>query len=192
MELIFIKYKLRAPFAGIITDALVTPGSLVRSGQKLGEFIDPSVYELEVAVGKSILPALAIGKNVTIKDTEYLKSEWTGKIIRINGKVDPTTQTVKVFIEVRGKELKEGMFLEAVMIGNPKENAFEISRNLLIDESNLYIVQDDVLQLVSVDPVYFNRNMVIVRGLKDGDQMVSKPVPGAYDGMKVIVYKAEK
>ncbi len=191
MELIFIKYNLRAPFAGILTDALVTPGSLVRSGQKLGEFIDPSVYELEVAVSKTILPSLSVGKNVTIKDSESHNIEWNGEIIRINGKVDPATQTVKVFIEVRGKELKEGMYLEAVMNGNPKENAFEISRNLLIDETNLYIVIEEVLQLVSVDPVYFNKNTVIVRGLKDGDQLVNKPVPGAHDGMKVTVFNAE-
>jgi len=191
MELILIKYNLQAPFDGILTDALVTPGSLVRSGQKLGEFIDPSVYELEASVSKSMLPSLSIGKKVKVKDSESLHSEWQGTIIRINGKVDPTTQTVKVFIEVRSEELKEGMFLEALMSGNPKENAFEVNRNLLIDESNLFVVREEVLELVSVDPVYFSKSTVIVRGLNDGDQLVNKPVPGGYDGMKVLVYKEE-
>ena len=46
------KYRLVAPFSGVLTEALVTEGTLIRSGQKLGEFIDPTVYELEVAIGK--------------------------------------------------------------------------------------------------------------------------------------------
>ena len=53
-EIIWQKYNLMAPFSGILTDAFVTPGSLVRPGQRLGVFIDPSVYELEVAVSKSL------------------------------------------------------------------------------------------------------------------------------------------
>ena len=35
------KYTLRAPFSGVLTQALVTEGSLIRPGQKLGEFINP-------------------------------------------------------------------------------------------------------------------------------------------------------
>lgn len=48
------KYVLIAPFDGVLTEASVNRGSLVRPGQKLGEFIDPSVYELEVSVAKNL------------------------------------------------------------------------------------------------------------------------------------------
>ncbi len=47
------KYRITAPFSGVLTEASVTEGSLVRAGQKLGEFINPGVYELEVAVSKT-------------------------------------------------------------------------------------------------------------------------------------------
>ena len=47
------KYRIIAPFDGVLTEALVTEGTLVRSGQKLGEFINTEVYELEVSVSKS-------------------------------------------------------------------------------------------------------------------------------------------
>ena len=42
LEVRLSKHQIRAPFSGILTEALVTPGTLVRVGQKLGEFIDPS------------------------------------------------------------------------------------------------------------------------------------------------------
>ena len=46
------KYRIVAPFSGVLTETLVTEGTLVRSGQKLGEFINTEVYELEVAISK--------------------------------------------------------------------------------------------------------------------------------------------
>lgn len=191
MEIIYDKYTLRAPFPGILTDALVTPGTLIRPGQKLGEYINPAIYELEVSVNKTILPALSVGQKVKVRDVESLNETWEGKIVRINGKVDPATQTVKVFIDVRGKEIKEGMYLEAIINGTNEEDAFEVNRSLLVEESNLFIIEDDKLKIISVIPVFYNQKTVVVRGLQDGQQVLVKMIPGAFSGMKVKV-KEEK
>jgi len=188
MEIVLSKYNLRAPFNGILTDALVNPGSLVRPGQKLGEFIDPTVYEMEVAVNKSLLSSLKVGKNVRARDPEAHHHTWDGKIIRINGTVDRTTQTVRVFVELKGSDLREGMYLEALMTGEPIENAIEIDRSLLVDESYVYTVADSSLMLAEVEPVFFNQKSVVIQGLSDGDQIISRIVPGAYHGMKVQVF----
>jgi multidrug efflux pump subunit AcrA (membrane-fusion protein) len=160
-------------------------------GQKLGEFIDPSVYELEVSVSKTIMPALSVGEKVTVRDTESFNMEWLGSIIRINAMVDPMTQTVQVFIQVRGENLREGMYLEALMKGEDKENAFEISRKLLVDGTKVYLVRDNILDLIPVEPVYFTEKTAIIRGLSDGDLAVTNIVPGAYSGMKVKVFEGE-
>lgn len=191
MEIVLSKYNLKAQYNGILVDALVTPGSLIRPGQKLGEFIDPSIYEMVVSVNKTILPSIKVGKMVTIRDTENNSKQWSGRIVRINGKVDRTTQTVKVFVELHGRDLKEGMYLEAIMNGNSIENAIEIPRYLLVDESKVYIVRDNALQLVQVEPVFFNEKTVIVKGLENGQKIISKNVPGAYSGMEVNVYTKE-
>ena len=189
-EINYRKYNLRAPYNGILTSALVTPGTLVRPGQRLGEYIDPSIYELEVSISKSIIPAVSIGQRVKIRDSESKDSNWIGRIIRINGRVDQTTQTVQVYIQVRGTELKEGMYLEAIIEGKEKQNAYELSRSVLIDESKIYIVSDSTLQLVDIEPVHYNQKTVIVTGLKDGDTVVSKLIPGAFEGMEVQIYNS--
>ena len=49
------KYNITAPFNGVLTEALVTKGTLIRPGQKLGEFIDTSVFEIELAIEKRLL-----------------------------------------------------------------------------------------------------------------------------------------
>ncbi|MEN8120051.1 MAG: HlyD family efflux transporter periplasmic adaptor subunit [Bacteroidota bacterium] len=185
------KYTIRAPYNGILTEALVTPGSLVRQGQKLGEFIDPNIYELEVSINTEYDHLLQKGNSVELMNIEKSK-KWQGKVIRVNSKVDQSSQTIKVYIQLRGKELREGMYLEARLVAKSETNAFEVARNLLVNKTNLYVVKDSVLDIVQINPVYFNNETVVVKGLTDGSKVLSKPVPGAYKGMKVKIGKKSK
>lgn len=182
-----LKYKIQAPFSGVLTEALVNPGALVRSGQKLGEFIQPGVYELEVNLNASYADLLKVGKMVDLQNLDHTKS-WTGRVVRVNGRLDQASQTVQVFIEVRGNELKEGMYLEAALQAKEEPNTFELNRKLLVDDTKLFVVQDSVLALTEVEPVFFKEKTVIVRGLADGTQVLSRVVPGAFPGMKVKIY----
>lgn len=189
LEVKLSKYQIRAPFNGIITASLVNEGTLVRPGQKLGEFIDPSVYEVGVSVKSEYDELLKVGKNVQLHNLEKTKT-WVGKVIRINGSVDAQTQTIMAFIEVRGENLKEGQYMEVDLEGRTEQNAFAVSRKLLIDNSKIYIVKNDSLRLIDVNPVYENRNSVVVKDIPNNATVLSKPVPGAYDGMLVNIYKA--
>ena len=189
LEIVLEKYQMKAPYSGILTDAVVTPGSLVRPGQKLGEFIDPTVYELEVSLSKSEVSFVSVGKKVIVRDKETTDKIWNGYIIRINGKIDLGTQTVKVYIEISGEGLYEGLYLEALINGHIEHNAYEINRSLLVDETNVYVVEDNSLQLVSVEPVVYNEKTVIVKGLENGKEIVSRLVAGAYTGMTVNIFE---
>ncbi len=119
------KYKIEAPFSGVLTEALVTPGSLVRPGQKLGEFINPSVYEMEVSINAEFSHLLKKGNSVQLRNLEQTKT-WEGKVVRINGIIDQSSQTVKVYIQVNSSDVQEGMYLEASLIAKSVDNAFEL------------------------------------------------------------------
>ena len=180
------KYIIRAPFSGVLTEALVTKGTLVRAGQKLGEFINPSVHELQVPVNIAYADLIKVGQQVALHNIERTK-HWKGQIIRINSIVDQATQSIQVFIQVSDKALREGMFLEADLQAREEENAFELDRKLLIDRNQLFVVQDTVLRLQTVDPVFFKESTVVVKGLEDGMMLLANPVPGAFEGMPVQV-----
>jgi len=64
------KYTIYAPFDGVLTEATLDKGVLVRPGQKLGEFINPSIYELEVAVNSSYVDLLKVGNTVSLSNIE--------------------------------------------------------------------------------------------------------------------------
>lgn len=185
------KHNLRAPFSGIVTESMVNPGTLVRIGQKLGEFIDPTIFEVGVSIKSEFKDLLQIGKEVTLFNLERT-TNWTGKVIRINGKVDTSTQTIKAFIEVKANDLKEGQYVEAELQGNAEQEAFEVPRNLLVDNSKLFIVKDSVLDLIPVNLIFENKNTVVIKGLTNGTKLVSKPIPGAHVGMLVKIFNENK
>ena len=77
------------------------------------------------------------------------------------------------------------MFLSAAIDAKPKTNAYEIQRSLLIDDTNLFVVQDSTLALIPIEVLYKTNRSVIVKGLEDGMNVISKAVPGGISGMKV-------
>jgi membrane fusion protein (multidrug efflux system) len=185
-ELTLSKYTIKAPFNGTLTEALVNPGSVIRPGQKLGEFINPTQFELELGVSNNLIDQLQIGKSVKVKATNGNSKTWNGKVIRINDKIDSQNQTVKVFVSVAGDGLEEGLFLEASIKASKISNAIEIDRSLIQSDNKVYIAKDNQLALVSVKPMFFGESKAIVKGLENGQKLITKSIPGAFEGMKVI------
>ena len=189
LEVRFSKYQIKAPFKGILTEAIVNPGTLVRVGQKLGEYIDPRIYEMEVSINSEFADLLKVGNSVSLSNLEKTKI-YIGKVVRVNGKVDQVSQTIKAFIDVAHPDLKEGMFLEANLVAKSEKNAIEISRKLLVDNNAIYTVKNDsILSLTSVKTVYFGAETVVIQGVENNAKMLTQTLPGAFDGMIVKINK---
>ncbi|MDX1348908.1 MAG: HlyD family efflux transporter periplasmic adaptor subunit [Putridiphycobacter sp.] len=180
------KYVIRAPYSGVLVSATVTPGTLVNPGQKLGEFIKPGIYELELNVNASLKNLLAIGKKVNLTNIDRTK-QWVGTVSRINPQVNTSSQTIQIFVEVRGKDINEGEFIEADIDAQNVVDAIEVPRNLLVNNESIYIVRDGLLALMPVEIIFDNEKSVVVKGIADGTKMLSKPLPGAFEGMKVSI-----
>ncbi|MFC4095096.1 efflux RND transporter periplasmic adaptor subunit [Euzebyella saccharophila] len=182
------KYTISAPFSGVLTEALVTEGTLIRSGQKLGEFIDTGIYELEVSVSKTYSDLLKVGETVELVNLDRTKT-YEGRVARINGSVDQASQTIKAYIDVKDSNLREGMYLEANLNAKSEEDAIEVDRNLLLENDKIFVVRDSILDQIDVKPVYFSERKVVLKEVPDGTTIVSKPVVGAYVGMLVKVFE---
>ncbi len=180
------KYVIYAPFSGILINASVTEGTLIRSGQKLGEFIKTGTYEIEVAIGKEYSELLKIGGKVQLSSLENDK-KYTGKIVRVNGSIDQSTQTILTTIEVKNSDLKEGMYLNANIEAKEVANAIRIQRNLLQENNTIFVVKDSILDLAPVTPIHFSDKTVVIQGLKNGELMVAKNISDAYTGMRVKI-----
>lgn len=178
-------YTIRAPFDGVLIAANVTEGSLIRPGQELGDFIAPDHYELKVALPKSYVEKIDVGATVELKSIDTQK-KYTGTVSRINAKVNTETQSVEVFIRVSSSELKEGVYLEALIGALEFNDVVALDRGLLNGDQELYLVEDDKLVLKKVEVAHFTDSHAVVRGLKDGVVVIAQPIIGAYQGMEVI------
>jgi multidrug efflux pump subunit AcrA (membrane-fusion protein) len=183
------KYRIRAPFDGVLTQALVSPGTLVRPGQKLGEFLGNGAFEMEASVALADLNNLKPGQKVALFSND-VKGEWSGTIVRINQRVDPTTQSVSLYIRTAGSGLREGMYLNARLGNLTLPNAFEIDRKILVGNNQLYLVAtDSTLQRVAVEVLRVTRESAIVSGLPEGALLMNENFPGASAGLKVTPLK---
>ena len=185
------KYIIKAPFSGVITESSINPGTLVRAGQKLGTLMNTSNYELEVTVPLRDLKYIKSGNYVRLHSDD-ISGNWKGKVKRISDQVDPSTQTVTLFISVTGKALREGMYLRGDIDASQIDNAVTIPKDLLIRQSEVYIVNDTILRLHPIEIVKITEENAIVRGLENETILLKETFPGIYDGMPVKIRTAHQ
>lgn len=186
MEEKLSKYQITAPFNGVVTEANVDAGTSISPGQRLGEFINPDSYELEAAVNLRDVNFISMGETVRLTSPD-IAGNWTGKVKRISDKIDPATQTVRVFIAVSGKGLKEGMYLNGGIYSALVPNAVEVERKLLINDSTVYTVEDSVLSELHINLVKLGTGTAVIQGVPNGTQLVTDNIVGGYPGMTVRV-----
>ena len=181
------KYTIRAPFDGVLVNGNISDGAYIIPNQTLGEFIDPNNFELSVNIPVNHLDKIKLNQSISII-SENSKKEITGRIKRVNRKVDESTQTVKIFLEFNNKNLFEGKFVEVKIPLGTIPNSYLIPRSLLINDEYVFAAtpENEILK-INVKPVFYNKENVVVNGLEDGTRLITSNVSNIYEGMKIKV-----
>jgi multidrug efflux pump subunit AcrA (membrane-fusion protein) len=190
-EIINAKYQIRAPYDGVLISTKVNPGTVIRQGQALAVFIQPQFYEMETSIDAVSAGHLKIGQTVALKMQGVDDKIWKGKIARLVKAIDPNSQMSTFFVALNGNDLKEGMFMQAKVAANKIIDAYEISRSSLVENSKVYVVQADTLVLKAIKKEHVSQHTVVISGLKDSAEVLTKIPPSAFPGMKVSIYKAQ-
>ena len=186
-EINLSKYTIRAPYKGILVEANVDPGTVVRQGQNLGVFIQPKVYELEANVDATSARKLKLNQEVELYLSDNPNKKWLGNISRLVNSIDAATQLTSFYVQAEASNLQDGMYLTAKVKANKVKNAYEVNRSLLVNENQLYVVKDSTLKLKEVKVEFQNKNTTVVSGLENGTQILTTVPPSAFDGMKIKV-----
>jgi membrane fusion protein (multidrug efflux system) len=184
METTLSRYIIRAPFDGVVTLSQINPGTLVRVGQKLGEFISTDVYEMEASVGLFDANRLKEGQKIELT-CDDIQGTFEGEIKRINRVLDSESLTVKVYIKLKDPRLRDGMYLESSTDGEPVPNAVMISKDLIVDNNRIYAVENSVLVLKPVRVIAARGDRAIVRGLPDGTRILGEAWSEAREGVEI-------
>ena len=178
------KFKIRAPFDGVVTQALIDPGSNVIIGQPLGSFMDPNNYEISTSVSISESNIIGIDDQVLIF-LDDLDEEVTAYVERIGRHINVSTQSIDVFIKVSNVNIKDGMYVTGKIQCDTLNNVCKIERSQLNNNNQVYMLKNDSLSIKSVDIITFQDEHAVVKGLDKNDCIVEQYRNYFYDGMVV-------
>ena len=178
------KYKIKAPFDGVITKALIDPGANVIVGQPLGEFIDPTKYEINTSVSVNESQLINSGDKVQIY-IEDSDNEISGIVKRKGVHINELTQSIDIFIDVVEGEVKDGMYATGKIICDTLNNVYQIPRASILNNNQIFVLKDKTLKLSNLDVLIHQNDISLVKGLKNNDCIVKKNRNYFYDGMSI-------
>jgi len=154
-------------------------------GQKIGKLENPKKLEFESST--NIKNTLMLKKNQIVKiKSDEIEGIWEGKVSRINTSIDPSSQNMSVFINLSGENLFSGMYVYGNIYSGNNNESYLINRSLL-NEDKVFLIEENKLIARTIEIIQINEEDVIIKGLKNGDQLLAEPIKGSFSGMTVRV-----
>tara|TARA_B110000467_G_C18317678_1_gene482711 strand:+ start:12 stop:1121 length:1110 start_codon:yes stop_codon:yes gene_type:complete len=178
------KFIIRAPFKGVLTEALIDPGSNIIMGQKLGQFIDNNNYELTTSISLNDSKLIKEGNYVRMESSDY-KNTIIGEVRRIGKHINPLTQSIDVIISLNDKLMKDGAFISGQIICDTLHEVHKIHRTRLINKNSIYILKKDTVSTLYVEPLYSENDSVIIKKLIEETCIVTQYRNDFYNGMSI-------
>ncbi|MAG33927.1 MAG: hypothetical protein CL908_23855 [Deltaproteobacteria bacterium] len=206
--------ELLAPYAGRTRDKSVDIGQFVRRGDELAQLYAISYAEVplpvpdrELAFLDLLHPYRDVGRD-ELKDGPivYLRAEfagvrheWSGHLVRTAAEIDALSRTVTVVARIddpygRSPDgpslpLPVGLFVEAEIEGREIQDVVVLPTTALREDEQVYVVgEDGRLRFRSIEVLRNRREDVVVGGgLRAGERVVTTPLRGAVDGMRVRI-----
>jgi membrane fusion protein (multidrug efflux system) len=96
----------KAPFSGVIGIAKVDIGQYLTPGTVIATLQDTNMMRIDFTVPEQSLTSIKLGQTVKVGSTAE-KLDFTGTIVGIDPKIDPTTRLVSVRAEVKNPDHKQ-------------------------------------------------------------------------------------
>jgi RND family efflux transporter MFP subunit len=180
-----------APFDGVVTQKLVSPGAIVSPSTPVVTIVS-SDLQAPVSIEESRLGQLKPGLPVTLSVSSYPGQSFSGKVTSITPSADPKTHTFTMNVgpDDSGGKLKPGMFA-TVTISTDQPDTIMVpmaALNQVNGKDVVFVVADNKVQMrqVVVGSIG-SSNVAIVSGVKPGEQVVVAGAAGLNDGDTVRV-----
>jgi HlyD family secretion protein len=219
------KTTMTAPMAGIITALPVEEGEVAvigtmnNPGTKLLTIADMSVVEAVMEVDETDVPNVKVGQRATVTIDAYPNKTYEGVVTEVGS--SPMTETgaatggdavnfeVKIQLTNPPTGVRPGFSASADIITGTRSKALAIPLQALvvrekpatktakaIEEEGVYVHKDGKATFVGVTTgLAGDSNIEIVKGVKEGDEIVTGPfraLRDIKDGSKVREQKEEK
>ncbi len=178
------KYSIVAPYNGIITQSTVDVGGLVSPGQPLATIIS-NECEVETGVSLKVASQLKVGEKIDF-NSNSVSGNWTGTVNRIGGTVDPQTQSIPVYFQISGQNIKPGMYLRGSYLSESFADVFVIPSSALGRDQAVLVLKGDLIISKPIESIQIMQDSILVTGLSPKDQVILTQFAEPVAGKKVI------
>ena len=186
------KHTIVAPFAGVVTRAPTSAGSVVQPGGALVHLEDTSRLRLSASLGEEEVPLVKLGAPVTVV---YRDRSVVGKVVALVPSLDPATRRAPIEVEVpngTGEPLLAWSFVRARIDAKGEVQVLRVPATARRPGS-----QDEVFKLAGgkarlvhvVHATDEDGTWLVTSGLTADDQLLVNVDPDTKDGDDVEVGK---
>ncbi len=182
--------RIRAPFAGVVTQKKADVGTLASPGTPLFTIEDTRAYRLEATVDESDIHLVRAGQSAPVTIDGLENAQLTGKLMQIVPAADPASRSVLVKIELPADaRLRSGLFGRAHFARGERQ-ALLIPRGAVVERGQIqgvYVLdatQVAGLRYITLGPSA-GENVEVLSGLQDGDKLVAAPGDNELSGKRI-------
>ena len=187
------KTTVRAPFSGVVTKKFQDVGAFAAPGVPLVMLTNIGDLKFTINVPERNLELFKKGKTFDIKVDAYPDLKVKGKIIRVGSKGNMSNNFPVQFLvkNTSNKKIKANMFGRVTIQENGKTKAIVIPARAIVGseiQPKVYKVENGKAKLTEiVIGSRFEDKIVVAKGLKQGDIVVTSGFINLFDGANVVV-----
>src|SRR5499427_4695256 len=181
----------RAPFAGLVAQRMVSTGDYVTRGMKVAEVVRITPLRIELTVPEQFVASVGMGQPVSFSVDAFPGRLFEGKVRYVSPalRAEQRALTVEAVVPNSDAQLKPGMFATAQIQQNKKDVGVLVPASavrVISGTGRVFVVNGDraeervVATGQKVDPL-----VEIVTGLKAGERVATENVNQLVDGVKV-------
>ncbi|MGB8474788.1 MAG: efflux RND transporter periplasmic adaptor subunit [Candidatus Acidiferrum sp.] len=182
--------RIRAPFAGIVTEKKADAGVLASPNMPIFTVEDTRSYRLEVAVDESDIHLVRIKQVAPLTIDALGNSQLSGKVVQIVPAADPASRSFLVKIELPADaRLRSGLFGRA-RFARGERPALLIPRSALVERGQLegiYVL--DANQIATLRYITLGQSVgdqvEVLSGLQAGEKLVAAPGEQELGGKRI-------
>ncbi len=182
--------RIRAPFAGVVTQKKADMGTLASPGMPLFTIEDTRAYRLEATVDESDIHLVRAGQSAPVTIDGLENAQLTGKLVQIVPAADPASRSVLVKIQLpTDARLRSGLFGRAHFARGERQ-ALLIPRSAVVERGQIqgvYVLDANQvagLRYITLGPSA-GENVEVLSGLQDGDKLVAAPGDDELSGKRI-------
>ncbi len=202
--------RVYAPFNAVVQEEFVDEGQLVSPQTQLATLIGTDRFWVQVSVPVERLRWLSFSGtegsgDSNVRVTQELSGEATiertARLVRLLGDLDPVGRMARVLVEIDdplGLDSKKdparlplmlGAYVRVEIEGKRAEAAFLLPRTAIHEGDEVWIADNENrLEIRPVDVFWRSKDTVLIRkGLREGDRVVTNPIPMPIPNMKLRV-----